>query len=117
MDLDHFKQVNDRFGHLVGSKLLRLIANVVKANLRLTDYAFRYGGDEFVMVLPHTSKENALRVVRRLRELMNSETFLTEEKLNIKVTASFGVATFPADGRKRKDLLRVADEAMYSVKN
>jgi diguanylate cyclase (GGDEF)-like protein len=117
MDVDHFKQVNDRFGHLVGSKLLRLVGNVIKANLRLTDYAFRYGGDEFVMVLPHTSKENALRVVRRIRDLLNSETFFTEEKLNIKVTASFGVATFPADGRKRKDLLRVADEAMYSIKN
>jgi len=117
IDLDHFKQVNDVHGHLVGSKLLWMIGDGIKGHLRMIDYAFRYGGDEFVVLLPQTSKENALMVVRRIRELLNNRVFFAEEKMNIKVTASFGVASFPVDGRTRKELLRKADEAMYLVKN
>ena len=117
IDLDHFKQVNDVHGHLVGSKLLWMIGDSIKAHLRMIDYAFRYGGDEFVVLLPQTSKENALMVVRRIRDLLVNQIFFTEEKMNIKVTASFGVASFPIDGRTRKELLRQADEAMYLVKN
>jgi diguanylate cyclase (GGDEF)-like protein len=117
VDLDHFKQVNDVYGHLVGSKLLWMIGDIIKGHLRLIDYAFRYGGDEFVVLLPQTSKENALAVVRRIRELLTARVFFTEEKLDIKVTASFGVAAFPEDGRTRKEVLRQADEAMYTVKN
>ncbi len=117
LDLDHFKQVNDVHGHLVGSKLLWLIGDVIKNNLRMIDYAFRYGGDEFVILLPQTSRENALLVVRRIKDLLTSRVFFAEEGLNIKVTASFGLAGFPMDGRSRKELLRMADEAMYLVKN
>ncbi len=117
IDLDHFKQVNDTFGHLVGSKLLWMIGDLIKGHLRLIDYAFRYGGDEFVVLLPQTSKENALMVVRRIRDLLNSTVFFTDEGLNIKVTASFGLASFPGDARTRKEILRMADEAMYLVKN
>ena len=117
LDLDHFKQVNDTHGHLVGSKLLWMIGDLIKGHLRLIDYAFRYGGDEFVILLPQTSKQNALMVVRRLKTLLNSKTFFADEGLNITVTASFGVASFPADGRSRRELLRMADEAMYLVKN
>jgi diguanylate cyclase (GGDEF)-like protein len=117
IDLDYFKRVNDAYGHLVGSKLLWMIGDSIKGHLRMIDYAFRYGGDEFVVLLPQTSKENALMVVRRLRDLLVNRVFFTEEKLNIKVTASFGVASFPEDGRTRKELLRKADEAMYVVKN
>jgi diguanylate cyclase (GGDEF)-like protein len=117
IDLDHFKQVNDVYGHLVGSKLLWMIGDIIKGNLRMIDYAFRYGGDEFVILLPQTSKESSLTVVRRAKELLTSKVFFAEEGLNIKVTASFGVASFPADARTRKELLRMADEAMYLVKN
>jgi diguanylate cyclase (GGDEF)-like protein len=117
IDLDHFKQVNDKHGHLAGSKLLWHVGNLIKGHLRLIDYAFRYGGDEFVVLLPQTSKRNALMVVRRLRELLNSKEFLDEEGLKVKVTASFGVAAFPGDAQTRKELLRLADEAMYLVKN
>jgi diguanylate cyclase (GGDEF)-like protein len=115
-DLDHFKQVNDVYGHLVGSKLLWMIGDLLKSNLRLIDYAFRYGGDEFVVILPQTSKENALIVLRRLKDLLTSKVFFRAENLNIKVTASFGIATFPADGRTHREILRMADEAMYIVK-
>lgn len=117
IDLDHFKAVNDTYGHLVGSKLLWMIGEIIKGHLRLIDYAFRYGGDEFVVLLPQTPKENALMVVRRIKDLLNQKVFFTEENLNIKVTASFGLASFPADARTRKDILRMADEAMYVVKN
>jgi diguanylate cyclase (GGDEF)-like protein len=117
IDIDHFKQVNDLYGHLVGSKLLWVIGDIIKSNLRLIDYAFRYGGDEFVVLLPQTSKENAVSVVRRVKDLLTSKTFFTDENMNVKVTASFGVATFPSDGRTRKEILRMADEAMYLVKN
>jgi diguanylate cyclase (GGDEF)-like protein len=94
-----------------------MIGDSIKGHLRMIDYAFRYGGDEFVILLPQTSKENALMVVRRVRELLINHVYFTEEKLNIKVTASFGVASFPEDGRTRKEILREADEAMYLVKN
>ena len=117
IDLDHFKQVNDTHGHLVGSKLLWLIGDNIKGHLRLIDYAFRYGGDEFVVLLPQTPKESALMVVRRIKDILNAAVFFAEEKLNIKVTASFGVAAFPGDARTRKEILRMADEAMYLVKN
>ncbi len=117
IDLDHFKQVNDTYGHLVGSKLLWIIGDIIKGHLRMIDYAFRYGGDEFVILAPQTSKESTLMVVRRIKDLLNEKVFFTEEGLNIKVTASFGVAAFPKDARTRKEILRMADEAMYLVKN
>jgi diguanylate cyclase (GGDEF)-like protein len=117
IDLDYFKQVNDTHGHLVGSKLLWMIGDVIKGNLRMIDYAFRYGGDEFVVLLPQTPKLSSLLVVRRMKDLLTSKVFFREENLNIKVTASFGVASFPVDGRTRKEILRMADEAMYLVKN
>jgi diguanylate cyclase (GGDEF)-like protein len=117
IDIDHFKQVNDVHGHLVGSKLLWMIGDIIKAHLRLIDYAFRYGGDEFVVLLPQTSKENALGVARRIKDLLTTRVLFPEENFHIQVTASFGLASFPDDGRTGKEILRMADEAMYVVKN
>ena len=117
IDLDHFKSVNDTHGHLTGSKLLGEIGNVVKSNCRLIDFAFRYGGDEFVVLLPQTSKENACRVARRLHKLVGETVWLQESGLNVRITASVGVASYPADARTKADLLHLADEAMYGVKN
>jgi diguanylate cyclase (GGDEF)-like protein len=117
IDLDYFKQVNDTYGHLVGSRLLGMIGDVIKSHLRMIDYAFRYGGDEFVVLLPQTSKWNTLAVVKRIKDLMNSKVYFAEEGLSVRITASFGIASFPIDGRTRKEILRRADEAMYLVKN
>jgi diguanylate cyclase (GGDEF)-like protein len=117
IDLDHFKQVNDTHGHLVGSRLLGEIGNALKAHCRLIDFAFRYGGDEFVLLLPQTSKDNALNVARRLHKLIRESTWLAEEGLNIRLTPSLGVASFPVDSRTKEGLLHLADEAMYLVKN
>jgi diguanylate cyclase (GGDEF)-like protein len=117
IDLDHFKQVNDTHGHLVGSRLLAEIGNALKSRCRLIDFAFRYGGDEFVILLPQTSKENALNVARRLHKLIRNTKWLTPEGLSIRVTPSLGVASYPVDSRTKEGLLHLADEAMYLVKN
>jgi diguanylate cyclase (GGDEF)-like protein len=117
IDLDHFKQVNDTHGHLVGSRLLAEIGDVLKEHCRLIDFAFRYGGDEFVLLLPQTSKENALTVARRLHRLIRESTWLRNEGLNVRLTCSMGVAAYPVDSRTKEGLLHLADESMYLVKN
>src|SRR6202048_104946 len=116
IDLDHFKEVNDTHGHLVGSRLLAEIGNALKSKCRLIDFAFRYGGDEFVLLLPQTSKDNALNVARRLHKMIRESKWLESEGLNINVTTSLGVASYPVDSRSKKGLLPLADEAMYLVK-
>src|SRR5712672_263877 len=117
IDLDHFKSVNDTHGHLIGSKLLAEIGYLVKAQLRLIDFAFRYGGDEFVILLPQTGKDSALVVARRLLDGMRASSFCREEGLNLNVRASIGLATYPHDARDTHDIIRQADEMMYLVKN
>jgi diguanylate cyclase (GGDEF)-like protein len=117
IDLDHFKQVNDTHGHLIGSKLLAEIGYLIKAQLRLIDYAFRYGGDEFVVLLPQTSKDSAITVARRLRDNLRASMFCKEEGLNLNIRASIGMATYPHDAKTPHDVIRQADEMMYLVKN
>jgi diguanylate cyclase (GGDEF)-like protein len=117
IDLDHFKQVNDTHGHLVGSRLLAEMGDALKTNCRLIDFAFRYGGDEFVILLPQTSKDNAIKVARRLHRLIRETVWLTNEGLNIRITPSVGLAAYPADSKTKEGLLHLADESMYLVKN
>src|SRR5437016_10550671 len=105
IDLDHFKQVNDTHGHLIGSKLLIEIGYLIKAQLRLIDFAFRYGGDEFVVLLPQTGKDSALVVAKRLRDNLRTSSFCTEEGLNLNVRASIGVATYPHDAKTPQDII------------
>jgi diguanylate cyclase (GGDEF)-like protein len=117
LDLDHFKRVNDTHGHLMGSKLLAEIGEVLRSNCRLIDFAFRYGGDEFVILLPETSKESACLVARRLHRLIRETTWLVSEGLQVHITTSAGVASYPTDSKTKAQLLHLADEAMYLVKN
>ncbi len=117
IDLDHFKQVNDTHGHLMGSKLLGEIGDALKGSCRMIDMAFRYGGDEFVIVLPQTSKENAVAVARRLHEVIRDTVWLKKAGLNVRITPSVGVASYPLDSKTKVGLLHLADEAMYLVKN
>jgi diguanylate cyclase (GGDEF)-like protein len=117
IDLDHFKNVNDTHGHLMGSKLLGEIGTMIKNNCRLIDFAFRYGGDEFVLLLPQTSKENACRVARRLHRMIKETEWLKDADLNVHVTSSVGVASYPVDSSDKAGLLHLADDAMYLVKN
>ena len=117
MDLDYFKDVNDKHGHLSGSKLLTEVAELISANIRAVDIACRYGGDEFVVVMPETSKKNARIVAEKLRDKFKGNLFLKEEGINCPLTASFGVAAYPEDARDRLELIHLADQAMYKVKN
>ena len=117
IDLDHFKQVNDTHGHLVGSKLLAEIGYTIKSHLRLIDYAFRYGGDEFVVLLPQTGKDSGLIVARRLLDSFRKSKLLKDENLNLNVRASIGLASYPEDAKSAHEIIRQADEMMYEVKN
>jgi diguanylate cyclase (GGDEF)-like protein len=116
-DLDHFKRVNDTYGHQAGSKLLAEIGRLLLGTLRSTDVPVRYGGDEFVVLLPETSKDQAMECAKRLRSEISHWKFLSEETYGpLHITASLGVASFPDDARAPEELLRRADDAMYRVK-
>jgi len=116
MDIDSLKKINDQHGHLIGSKVLVETAQLLSANLRAMDVVARYGGDEFVIVLPQTSMENGFQVAERLRKKMEKHVFLRHEGYTIKLTASFGVASYPDNARSKEELFRIADEALYRGK-
>jgi diguanylate cyclase (GGDEF)-like protein len=116
-DLDHFKQVNDRHGHQAGSRVLHEVGRLLLKTLRSTDVPVRYGGDEFVILMPETSKDQAIAAARRIAGEIAKEPFLAREKYGpLRLTASIGVAAFPDDARDPEGLLHKADEAMYRVK-
>lgn len=116
LDLDHFKGINDTHGHLVGSRMLGEFGRLIGKHMRSSDMAARYGGDEFAIILPHTTKEQAVKMACNLLEAMKETRFVSDDNTPIVLTASFGVATFPVDAESRADLIRAADSAMYDVK-
>ncbi len=115
-DLDGFKAVNDRHGHLAGSKALTEVAAIVRVCARETDVVARFGGDEFSLVLPETSSEGAVAVAERLIERIRQFRFLASDGLDVRLTISVGVATLPDTAQSAEELLRAADMAMYRVK-
>ncbi|MEC4676217.1 MAG: sensor domain-containing diguanylate cyclase [Nitrospirota bacterium] len=116
IDIDYFKAINDNYGHLTGSKTLVEIGQLLIKGLRSIDVVVRYGGDEFVVVLPQTSHNHALQIAERLRKSIIRHTFLKKEGYSFRLTASFGVTTYPESAKTKEDLLILADEAMYKVK-
>jgi diguanylate cyclase (GGDEF)-like protein len=116
LDLDSFKAVVDSQGHLRGSKVLGEVARVIHAVLPEEGSLVRYGGDEFIILLPNTSKAQALAMARRLRQTLNQSRFLPEEGVNLQLTASYGIATLPEDAQDKETLLLIADRAMYRGK-
>jgi diguanylate cyclase (GGDEF)-like protein len=105
MDLNNFKLFNDTYGHPVGDQVLKRVAEGLRADCRTIDIIGRYGGDEFVVVLPHADGEVALHVAQRLRERMDREGFQRAgEKRTIPITLSFGIAVFPDDADDRHEL-------------
>lgn len=116
VDIDEFKSVVDTYGHLLGSQVLKEVGETMASCLRPGDLLFKYGGDEFVIVLPGCGKQEALEAVRRILDRIRETSYLREEARPVKLTASFGVAVYPEDARHKKDLLLLADQAMYSVK-
>lgn len=115
VDVDYFKKVNDAMGHPAGDELLRRLAQVLGADLRQTDLIARYGGEEFAVILPETTKSEAMQVAERMRAAV-------EERINegstwpTRVTVSIGVATFPDDGKSGELIVSAADQAMYVAK-
>lgn len=116
IDLDHFKQVNDTHGHLVGSKLLAEIGYAIKSHLRLIDYAFRYGGDEFVIMMPATNAYAAMEQATTLHRALLSTRFRMKSGLQLTVSASVGLSTAPQDGSTVHSIIGAADTRMYAVK-
>jgi diguanylate cyclase (GGDEF)-like protein len=117
LDLDYFKRVNDRHGHLVGSRLLAEVGNLLKRTLGPEHAAFRYGGDEFVALLRGLDKPAATELSQGILLQLTQTRFLSGEGLSLSVTASLGLATFPQDGTSLHDLIRAADTMMYTAKD
>jgi diguanylate cyclase (GGDEF)-like protein len=116
IDLDHFKEVNDNYGHLVGSNTLKEVADIIRKSVRSADMVFRYGGDEFTALLVETDREGALTVTERIRKNIASHTFQKDTIAFKELTATLGVATFPENATDKKDLMNLADKAMYHGK-
>ena len=118
IDIDNFKQLNDNYGHQIGDLVLKELARSVYISIRSSDIPARYGGDEFIIILPRTNKELAIKLARRLMEIFNNIDIkipYTEKK--IKVTLSMGIASFPQDTTDMNELMKFADIALYKAKN
>ena len=117
IDLDHFKNVNDTHGHLVGTRLLAEVGGLLKRTIGPRNSAFRYGGDEFVLLLPELDSDAAADLTYSVADTLRNHAFLTGENLSLQVTGSFGLAVFPHDAETVHAILRAADTMMYEVKN
>lgn len=115
-DLDRFKRINDTHGHLVGSRILSEVGGLVHRHTRKVNHAARYGGDEFVILLPSTSKDGAVKMAESLLQIIRGHAFKADDGTPIELTASFGVACIPTDTSDRRELVFLADKAMYDVK-
>lgn len=119
IDIDHFKKVNDNYGHLIGTKLLENVAHDIKALLRDSDLSYRYGGDEFVIILANSDRHGGKIVGERILKKIVDKNYsfqMKEEKKHIKLSVSIGVAEFPSDASTAEDVLAIADQMMYEAK-
>lgn len=116
LDLDSFKEINDRHGHLAGDKILQRVGKVLAESKRSVDIAARFGGDEFVLILPDTDKSDALDLAERIRREISRETMVVDSK-RVCLTVSVGIATYPDDAKSCKDVFRCADNALYRAKS
>jgi diguanylate cyclase (GGDEF)-like protein len=117
LDVDHFKKVNDTHGHLVGDRILQLLCKRLRQNLRCQDTAFRYGGEEFVIILANTTDNEALLVARRLNRVVSDEPFTLNNKLTINITISLGTASLQAeDDEQGESLVHRADQCLLQAK-
>jgi diguanylate cyclase (GGDEF)-like protein len=116
LDLDDFKHVVDSHGHLLGSKVLKEVAVVIASCLGEDDRLVRYGGDEYVVILPGQDKQAAVTRTREIRQALEGALFLRSDGLNLRISASFGIASYPQDAESKRELLQVADGCMYRSK-
>ncbi len=115
LDIDDFKEINDTFGHNSGDIVLKEAAGTMSKELRASDIIARFGGDEFVILMPNTDKINALLITERISEIIKEKIIKTENK-KCRITVSGGVAGYPIDTDKAKNLLNLADSALYRAK-
>lgn len=116
LDLDDLKSVNIKYGHLMGSRTLQEVAKRILNSVRNVDRVMRFGGDEFCIILPYTHTEEALIVANRVREAISEKPFYLSPNIEVEITASMGIATFPNHGRTKETLIAKADQAMFEVK-
>jgi diguanylate cyclase (GGDEF)-like protein len=116
LDLDGFKGVNDQYGHLAGSSTLTEVGGILALAVRESDILARYGGDEFVVVLPETPPSGALVIAERIRRSIEGHRFLESQGLSARISASFGIASYPDHALTPEGLIQKADQAMYRVK-
>jgi diguanylate cyclase (GGDEF)-like protein len=120
IDIDHFKNLNDKYGHLAGNDALKAFADVVKTNVRAEDMVGRYGGEEFIIVFPESDVRQALSVLERIKaklaQLHVSSSYVCNDE-QIKITFSAGIASFPLNGKSSSEIISVADSALYRAKN
>lgn len=115
VDIDHFKSINDQLGHVAGDSVLRSVAKILLAQCRMSDFVFRYGGEEFLVLLTETAEEKAIQIAERIREAIERSSVLAVNGNDIHVTASFGIATFDGHPDYRY-LIEDADRALYLAK-
>ena len=116
LDMDSFKQVNDKHGHLVGSRVLKEMGALLRMSVRDMDVVIRYGGDEYTLILVETSPDGAALVAERIRSVVESHVFMATEGYDIRLTCSIGYSCCPEDARTKEELLEMADQAMYTGK-
>ncbi|MCY3024289.1 MAG: diguanylate cyclase, partial [Planctomycetota bacterium] len=117
LDLDHFKQFNDRHGHLAGNRALEHVAAVLQAEARETDLVARYGGEEFAVLMPDTAKHEAHALGERIRARLEQSPVELPQGEPQRLTVSLGLATYPRDAQSTETLLAAADQAMYASKS
>ena len=118
IDIDHFKQLNDTFGHHVGDQVLRDVASILMKDMREVDTVARYGGEEFVIILPETTESGARYVAQRLRRSVEQAKFFAGSPQSIQhLTISIGIAVFDTDAQFKRDLIEFADAALYAAKH
>ena len=117
LDVDYFKTINDTYGHDIGDKVLMQMSNLLLETLRETDYSGRYGGEEFIIVLPETSTQHATELAQRLREKIENFAVTSNEKKEFHFTVSIGIASLNKTSQNAHELIKVADTMMYKAKD
>lgn len=116
IDVDHFKNVNDEFGHVIGSRLLSEIGTLIKACVRGADLVYRYGGDEFIVIFKNAQHDKNYEIANRILRKIKESVFIISDNKTHTLSVSIGFAHFPKDARNKSDILDIADRMMYTAK-
>jgi diguanylate cyclase (GGDEF)-like protein len=117
VDIDHFKKVNDSFGHVVGSQLLMDLGGLLSDQVRDTDSVYRYGGDEFIVLMRNTKTQTVHSVATRMLNRVKSHVFKINDNKDYSLSVSIGIAEFPKDAKSAKEIIQFADDMMYKSKD